>query len=226
MIERGILGGTCVNVGCIPSKNLLGIGEQIISAQKPNSAAITSCNSNFDFTKAILDKDNLVKGLRQKKYSDVLSSFSNIDFIEGEVSFISNRKIRVSRVKFQDYNNSNESVLLESDKFIIATGSSPYIPSFKGIENIDYLTNIEALSLKEKPSSMIVIGGRALGLEFAQMFARFGTKVTLLQRSSKIIPEHEPEIADGLHTYLTEEGIEITTGVNVQEIYQKGDSKF
>jgi mercuric reductase len=80
--------------------------------------------------------------------------------------------------------------------------------------------------MNERPSSMIVVGGRALGLEFAQMYARFGTKVTLLQRSGRIIPEHEPEIADGLHTYLTEEGIEITTGVNVQEIYQKGDSKF
>jgi mercuric reductase len=225
MIERGILGGTCVNVGCIPSKNLLGIGEKIISSYKPNSAAITSCNSSFDFTKAILDKDNLVNGLRQKKYSDVLSSFSNIDFIQGEVSFLSNRKIRVSRGNFKDYDNSNERVLLKSDKFIIATGSSPYIPSFKGIENIDYLTNVEALSLKEKPSSMIVIGGRALGLEFAQMFSRFGTKVTLLQRSERIIPEHEPEISTALKNYFIEEGMDILTNVEIKELHQKNGTK-
>ncbi|MGI9011718.1 MAG: mercury(II) reductase [Nitrososphaeraceae archaeon] len=227
MIERGTLGGTCINVGCVPSKNLLGIGENIISSNKPNYAAITLCNSSFDFTKAILDKDNLVKGLRQKKYSDVLSSFSNIDFIEGTASFISNRKIRVIKDKFhQDDNNIiTERILLDSDKFIIATGSSPYIPSFKGIENVDYLTNVEALSLKEKPSSMIVIGGRALGLEFAQMFSRFGTKVTLLQRSERIIPEHEPEISTSLRNYLINEGIDILTNVEIIELHQKNETK-
>jgi mercuric reductase len=159
-------------------------------------------------------KDNLVKSIRKQKYYDVLSSLENVKLIEENASFVTPKKVRVN------------GKALEADKFIIATGSSPSIPQLKGIENIDYLTNNEALSMKEKPSSMIVVGGRALGLEFAQMYARFGTKVTLLQRSGKIIPEHEPEIADGLHTYLTEEGIEITTGVNVQEIYQKGDSKF
>jgi mercuric reductase len=225
MIERGTLGGTCVNVGCVPSKNLLGIGEKIISSHKPNYAAITSCNSNFDFTKAILDKDNLVKELRQKKYSDVLSSFSNVKFIEGVASFISNRKIRVSKNKFHHYHSTDERILLESYKFIIATGSSPHIPPFKGIENIDYLTNVEALSLKEKPSSMIVIGGRALGLEFAQMFSRFGTKVTLLQRSERIIPEHEREISTTLQKYLIEEGIDIVTNVEIKELHQNNWTK-
>ena len=80
--------------------------------------------------------------------------------------------------------------------------------------------------MKEKPSSMIVIGGRVLGLEFAQMYARFGTKVTLLQRSERTIPEHEPEISDALHQSLTEEGIEIVTGVEIKEIYQKDGTKF
>ncbi len=110
MIERGTLGGTCINVGCVPSKNLLGVGEQIISAQKPNYAAIKDCNSSFDFTKAILDKDNLVKVLRQKKYYDVLSSFSNVKFIDGEASFISNRKIRISRDKHYDNKNPTERI--------------------------------------------------------------------------------------------------------------------
>lgn len=225
MIERGTLGGTCVNVGCVPSKNLLGVGEQIISAQKPIYASITACNSSFDFTKAILDKDNLVKGLRQKKYYDVLSSFSNVEFIEGEASFISNRKIRINRDKHYDIKNPTERIFLESDKFIIATGSSPHIPLFRGIEKIDYLTNVEALSIKEKPSSMIIIGGRALGLEFAQMFSRFGIKVTLLQRSERIIPEHEPEISTTLQNYLIAEGIDIFTNVEIIELHQTNITK-
>ncbi|MGI9010620.1 MAG: mercury(II) reductase [Nitrososphaeraceae archaeon] len=226
MIERGTLGGTCVNVGCVPSKNLLGIGERIISSHKPNYSSIASCYSSFDFTKAILDKDNLVKGLRQRKYCDVLSSFSNVEFIEGTVSFLSNRKIRVSRDKDKRFNNEHyDGFFLESDKFIIATGSSPSIPSFKGIDNVDYLTNVEALSLKEKPSSMIVIGGRALGLEFAQMFSRFDTKVTLLQRNERIIPEHEPEISTTLKNYLIDEGIDILTNVEIIKLHQNNKTK-
>ena len=214
MIERAALGGTCVNVGCIPSKNLLGAGEILHLAKNPPYPSIFPCDSEFDFRKTVGAKDNLVKSIRKQKYYDVLSSLENVELMEESASFVTPKKVRV------------DGKALEADKFIIATGSSSSIPQLKGIENVDYLTNNEALSLKEKPSSMIVVGGRALGLEFAQMYARFGTKVTLLQRSDKIIPEHEPEIADGLHNYLIEEGIEITTGVNVQEIYQKGDSKF
>jgi mercuric reductase len=214
MIERAALGGTCVNVGCVPSKNLLGAGEILHSAKNPSYPSVFPCDSEFDFQNTIAAKDNLVNALRKQKYHDVLSSLENVELIEENASFVAPRKVKV------------DGKMLEAGKFIIATGSSPSVPPFKGIENVDYLTNNEALSLKDRPSSMIVIGGRALGLEFAQMYARFGTKVTLLQRSDRIIPEHEPEISDGLHNYLTEEEIEIITGVNVKELYQKGKSKF
>jgi mercuric reductase len=214
MIERAALGGTCVNVGCVPSKNLLEAGEILHSAKNPSYPSVFPCDSEFDFQNTIATKDNLVKALRKQKYHDVLSSLENVELIEENASFVAPWKVKV------------DGKMLEAGKFIIATGSSPSVPRFKGIENVDYLTNNEALSLKDKPSSMIVIGGRALGLEFAQMYARFGTKVTLLQRSDRIIPEHEPEISDGLHNYLTEEEIEIITGVNIEELYQKGKSKF
>jgi mercuric reductase len=214
MIERAALGGTCVNVGCVPSKNLLGAGEILHSARNPAYPSISSCNSDFDFQKTIAAKDSLVNNLREQKYSDVLSSLDHVKLIEASASFVSPKKVKVN------------GKVLEADKLIIATGSSPSVPPFKGIENAHYLTNKEALSLKEQPSSMIVIGGRALGLEFAQMYARFGTKVTLLQRSDRIIPEHEPEISEGLHRYLAEEGIEIVTGANVHQVYQKNGIRY
>lgn len=213
MIERAALGGTCVNVGCVPSKNLLGAGEILHSAKHPPYTSVFPCDSDFDLASTIEAKDALVKGLRKQKYYDVLQSLEQIELIEASASFVSPKKLKV------------DGKLFEADKFIIAVGSSPSAPRFKGIENVNYLTNNEALSLKEKPSSMIVVGGRALGLEFAQMYARFGTKVTLLQRSDRIIPDHEPEISQGLHNYLAEEGIEIVTGVNVHEVWQKNGSK-
>ena len=214
MIERAMLGGTCVNVGCVPSKNLLGAGEILHSAQNPSYSSINPCHSDFDFAKIIREKDKLVKGLRKQKYYDVLQSLENVELIEASASFVSPKKVKVA------------DKTLEADKFIIATGSSPSIPQFNGLSNMYYLTNNEALSLKEKPSSMIVIGGRALGLEFAQMYARFGTKVTVFQKSDRILPEDEPEISQGLHHYLTEEGIEIITGANIHEVLQKNGTKF
>jgi len=214
MIEKHVLGGTCVNVGCIPSKNLLGVGEILHSSKNPVYPAISPCTEAFDFTRVIRDKDNLVRFLRSSKYNDVLSGFENVRLIEGEAYFVSDKVVTVNARR------------IESDKFIIATGSSPIVPAIKGIEAVDYITNVEALSLKEKPSSMIIIGGRALGLEFAQMYSRFGTKVTLLQRNDRIIPDHEPEISEMLHKYLVDEGIEIFTGVKIVEAYQNNGTKF
>src|SRR5207247_462263 len=91
--------------------------------------------------------------------------------------------------------------------------------------SVDYLTNVEALSLRNKPASMVVLGGRALGLEFAQMYAHMGTRVTLLQRSDRIIPEEEPAVSDALRQYLEEEGIKIKTGVQIKRVYQTQGEK-
>jgi mercuric reductase len=214
MIERGMLGGTCVNVGCVPSKNLLAAGEHIYSSKNPSSPSVKPCKVDFDFTRSIQEKDKLVGNLQKQKYRDVLESLEHVSLIEGNAAFVSENRVKV------------DGRILSGRKFIIATGSSASIPKFRGIGSVNYLTNIEALSLKEKPSSMIVIGGRALGLEFAQMYSRFGTRVTLLQRSERIIPEHVPEISAGLQQYLADEGIKIMTGVDVKEVWQKNGSKF
>src|SRR5712691_5219019 len=108
---------------------------------------------------------------------------------------------------------------------IIATGARSNIHTIEGIDQIDYLTNEEALNLKELPRSLCVIGGRALGLEFAQMYAQFGTKVVVLQRSGRILPEHEPEVSDELTKDLSDLGIRIYTKVAVDRVARKGQRK-
>src|SRR6266540_642261 len=140
MIEKHVLGGTCVNVGCVPSKNLLGAGEVLYSSSHPSYSSISPCNQNFEFAETITTKDNLVKTLRNEKYYDILSRLEYVSFIEGTASFVSDRKVKV---------NDNK---IEADKFIIATGSSPYIPVIKGLDTVAYITNVEALSLNKKPS--------------------------------------------------------------------------
>ncbi len=210
MIELSVIGGTCVNVGCVPSKNLLEVGNLIYECSNNKLDGESSVPTNFDFRKIIHDKDELVMTLRNQKYTDVLKSMPNTEFIEGNAKFRSKNEIEVN------------GKILTAKNILIATGSSAAVPSIKGIESVDYLTNIEALSLKEKPESLIIIGGRALGLEFAQMYSRLGTKVILLQRSERIIPEEEPEISNALRSYLEEEGIEIHTGVKIDGVRKDG----
>jgi len=198
------IGGTCVNVGCLPTKHLLYVGELMHKTRAHNS----------DFKKIIEEKNRLIEELRNEKYEEVLKSLPHVEFIEGSARFISQTEVKIGKNRYK------------AEKFIIAAGSSTFIPPIEGIEKVDYLTNIEALQLKKLPSSMIILGGGALGIEFAQMFSRFGTKVCLLQHADRIVPREEPELANLLQKYLQEEGIEICTKVEVKSIEQKGSEKI
>ena len=200
MIEKGTIGGTCVNVGCIPTKNLLDVGEKLHECESTHN------RENFDFKKTIENKDKIVQSQRNQKYTNVLESVPNVDYIAGHAKFKSNNEIEVN------------GKVVSAKNILIATGSSSMIPPIQGIAEIDYLTNIEVLDLNTKPESMIIIGGRVLGLEFAQMFSRFDTKVTILQRNKKLVPNEEPEISDYLRQYLEEEGITIHTGVEIKYV--------
>lgn len=115
-----------------------------IFLKKTSYKTIIPCENNFDFFDVITNKDNLAKELRNKKYYDVLSKFENVDLIEVNTSFLSNKRIKMKYDK--DFQSSE--YILEGEKFIIATGSSPNIPNFKDIEIIDCLTNVEAISIK------------------------------------------------------------------------------
>lgn len=203
MIEKGTIGGTCVNVGCVPSKHLLRVGE--INYYRNHGHAGLDVTSSLDFAGTIKEKREIVEGLRKGRYIDVIDALG-ITLVRGQAVFVSKNEVKV--------NNK----ILQADKFIIATGSYPHILPIKGIDGVDYLTNVEAMELSELPKSMIVLGGRALGLEFAQMFAHFGTEVTVLQRSPRIIPEEESIISDYLKAYLEDEGINIQTGAGVKSV--------
>ncbi len=213
MVERGTIGGTCVNVGCVPSKNLLRAGEIRYYDTNREFPGIKPGRTTLDFQRTIEQKDQLVRGLRKEKYSDVLRSLPSTKLFRGKARFVSKTRVKVDGIN------------LDGKKFVIATGSSPRILPIPGIEKVNYITNVEALSLREKPASMVIIGGRALGLEFAQMYAHMGTQVTVLQRSEKIIPEEEPEISDALRQYLEAEGIRIKTGAQVKRVYENNREK-
>lgn len=208
--EEHVIGGTCLNRGCIPSKSLLKASEVFYYSVRQPFQGIEIPKGKVDLAGLIEQKDELVHSLRQEKYLNILSSNKKIHYFKGTASFISENEVKIG-----------DQILL-GERFIIATGAAPQIIPFKGIENVDFLNSTTALDLKELPSSMVIIGGRFVAVEMAQIFAHFGTKVTILQRSERIIPDEEEEISDGLKRYLEEEGIKVITGVKILELYKRG----
>ncbi|MEM0373821.1 MAG: mercury(II) reductase [Sulfolobaceae archaeon] len=209
VINYGLpLGGTCVNVGCIPSKRLLRIGEEYKLVRK-----VIGENIYPDLFSVITDKDNLVRELRKEKYEDVISKY-DVEYIEGKAYFISPNAVKVN------------GKIIEGKKFIIATGSSPIVPEIPGLREAGFWTSNEALNPDRKISSLIIIGGRALALEFAQIYARLGVEVAVLQRSPLLIPDWEPEISLFAEEILREDGVHVFTNVRVIEVKRNGSRKI
>jgi mercuric reductase len=216
IVNSGLpIGGTCVNVGCVPSKHLLEVGAHYYYGQRPRFRSIqTNGQFRFDFRSAISFKNELVGSLRKSNYVDVVGSLRTVEYREGKATFVAENEIAVNGER------------IRGEKFIIATGSRAKVLPIKGIENVRYLTNVEALDLDHLPRSLIVVGGGPLGLEFAQMYAHFGTKVTVLEKMKRILPLEEPEISDELQRALEEEGIVIRTHVDIQSVREEGGTKI
>jgi mercuric reductase len=200
MINSGLpLGGTCVNVGCVPSKRLLRVGEVLHLAQNHKIPGVELEVKNIDFRTLIEDELSLVSQMRREKYEKVLGALETVSLLEGYAKFISQNEIRV-----------NEETL-RADRIIIATGSKAAVPPIKGIVETAYVTHIEALKLKQLPKKLIIIGAGPAGIEFAQMFSRFGSKVTIVKRSPGILRFAEPLLTNRLSKLLKDEGIDIIT---------------
>lgn len=214
LINIGLpLGGTCVNVGCVPSKALLYAGEIIHHATHHGVAGVELEVKNFDFQKVVRDELTLVETLRQEKYAKVLKNLEHVTLIEGKGAFLGENEVEVNGEK------------LQAKKFIIATGSTASVPPIEGIREVGFITHIEALKLTEKPKELIVIGAGPVGLEFAQMYARFGTKVTVLQRGASILPQVEKRLTDRLVEILGKEGVTIVTNAQITKSYKDSDRK-
>ena len=209
IVEQGPLWGTCINTGCIPSKFLLTLADYHYYKNYGHSGI--TIDSKFNLYLALAEKAAVIDQLRQKKNNHFFTRLG-IELIEGSAEFASPGVLRVG---------SRE---VTASRFIIATGSAPTIPPLKGIDSVPFMTNVEGLNPEHIPESLVVIGGRALGLEFAQLYAHLGTKVTVLQRSTRILPDDEPEIADLMTGFLRKEEIDIRTGVEIRNMEKSGNA--
>lgn len=205
LLGHGTIGGTCVNVGCVPSKTLIRAVEAVHHANAASRfAGVEGSARVADWGALVAQKDALVAGLRQAKYADLLPAYNNVAYHEGQARLVEGG-VEAGGQR------------LASERIIIATGTRPAGPAIPGIADVSPLDSTAALSLAVLPRSMIVLGGGYIGAELAQIFARAGVKVTLVFRS-RLLPEAEPEIGTALAGYLTEEGITVLGGLTYDSV--------
>lgn len=213
MIERATTGGTCVNVGCVPSKALLAAAEARHTASKAGRfPGITASAGAVDGPALIAGKDALVEGLRTDKYVDLAADYG-WEIIAGSARFTSDTGGPGLNVELA----SGGITRVAAEHYLIATGSAPWAPPLDGLPGTGFLTSTTAMDLDRLPESMIVLGGGYVGLEQAQLFARLGTAVTVVTRSD-LTSKEEPEVSAVLEDVFGDEGIRVHTHVTVTAV--------
>ena len=199
-------GGTCINVGCIPSKSLVNSVERL-----ENKDLSTFTERKDYYQKSVDKKEALITALRGKNY-EMLASKENIDIYNGKGSFVSNKIVNIEK--------NGENIQIEGEKIFINTGSETIIPNIKGLkESKNILTSKSLMELKELPRKLIIIGAGYIGLEFASTYAGFGSEVVIIDASDDILKREEKEAADRVKKILEAKGVTFYLNSKVEEIF-------
>lgn len=215
LTDERTTGGTCVNRGCLPSKNLIEAAKLIYDARNPRYPGIAPTNPQIDFRQLIAQKDDVVHAYRKKKYESLTGGKFSIE--KGHVEFIDPRTVAVDGKQFS------------GDHILIATGARPVIPPIDGLGDVPYLTSDllssdESMEMKELPTSLVIVGSGYIALELGQMFHRFGTNVTMLERGRELLSSgYEPETGPAIRKILQKEGLTILTDASVSTVRREAE---
>ncbi|MEW5792197.1 MAG: mercury(II) reductase [Pseudomonadota bacterium] len=214
MIERGMIGGTCVNIGCVPSKTLIHAADIRHQAGHHPFAGMPTHADPVDLPPLMAQKDELVMQLRQAKYADILAQNPDINFIKGSARFVDAHTLQVSRP-------DGTTKTLRGDRFLIATGARPAIPNIPGLAGTPYWTSTTALEAQQLPKELLVLGGGIVAVELAQAFARLGSQVTIIARSTLLSGE-DSELGSALADYFQAEGIRVLSHSQAEQVHHDG----
>jgi mercuric reductase len=206
MVEQSQLGGACVNWGCIPSKTLIDKAEAYFQARRGAEFGVNLAAAPADCPRLMAAKQAAVDTLRRKNYQDTLAANPNIQVRRGHGRFLSARELQVG------------AEILVADRFLIACGGVPRVLCIPGLAEVDYLTSYSALHLPCFPRSMIIIGGGVIALEMGQMFRRFGTEVTVVERGERVLKDFDPRLTAIYQQLAADEGIAFHFGVDTQRV--------
>jgi mercuric reductase len=214
MTEARSIGGTCVNRGCLPSKNLIEAAKILHEASNPRYPGLAPSAIAFDFAALVAQKDEVIHEYRKKKYESLIGG--QIQIAKGHVQFADPHTVDVDGKRFS------------GDRVLIATGSRPVLPSIKGLDRVPYLTSDlltvdEPIELRALPKSLLIVGGGYIALELGQMFSRLGTAVTILERNAQLLAGgYEPEVGRSIGDMFAEEGIQVVFNATAKAVRQDG----
>lgn len=210
IIEKRYIGGTCINDGCTPTKAMIASAKAAYQPIKAAALGVEIGKVKVNFKKIKERKDKIVDEFRTSSQKG-LEETKGLTILMGEASFTGERELSV-----KDSNGNTQQI--SGNWIFINTGAKTAIPEIEGLNDIDYLTSTTILDLEEVPKHLIIIGGNYIGLEFGQMFHRFGSKVTILEKSKRIMSREDDDVSDAVNKILADEGIEILTGVEIGEV--------
>lgn len=212
IVERSHFGGTCVNYGCIPTKTLIASARAIYTAQRGEEFGFSHSDFKIDMKKIKARKDRIMLASRQG-VENWIGSQKNVTAIRGEAVFHDQNTIQIG------------SRFISADKIFLNVGGTSFVPPVPGLSEVEFLDNKTIMDLDEVPEHLIIMGGSYIGLEFAQMMKRFGAKVTVIERTDRLLTREDVDVSAEVKRILEIEGIQFLMGANVQAVTQNGNSK-
>jgi dihydrolipoamide dehydrogenase len=218
LIERKWVGGTCVNYGCTPTKTMIASAKTAYTVAQAEKYGVQVPEFKVNYPAIIDRKDAVVEQFRSGSRSG-LEQTENLTLIYGEASFVNTKEIAVKE-------NAGSTRTLRGGKIFIDAGTSPAVPEIPGLAEAGYFTSTTLMDLKELPAHLIIIGGGYIGLEFGQMYRRFGSQVTILQHSERLLRREDAEISAEVEKFLRAENIQIYTQAKTLRVEKKKDQLF
>ena len=218
IVEKRWVGGTCVNDGCTPTKAMVASARAAYLAGRCNNLGVHIDGYRVDMPQIKKRKDDIVMHSRSGNQKS-LEDDENIDLLFGEASFTSSKNVSVKL-------NNGGSAELQADQIFINAGTQAIIPDIEGLNDINYLTSTSILDLENVPQHILVLGGNYIGLEFSQMFRRFGSQITLLERGTRIMSHEDEDISHEMTGILEEEGIAIHVNAQATKFEQDDNGKI
>jgi dihydrolipoamide dehydrogenase len=217
LIEKRWVGGTCVNDGCTPTKTMIASAKMAYMAANSAPLGIKIKGFSVDMAAIKKRKDKIVLQSRDGNQKNIEKT-KNLDLIFGEASFTADKTISVKL-------NSGRTKEFTADQFFINTGAKPFIPEIEGLNEIGYLDSTSIMELDHIPEHLVVLGGNYIGMEFGQMFRRFGSKVTIIEKSGRIVSREDEDISEELTKILQAEELNILTNTTATKFKKKAGGK-
>lgn len=212
LIEKRWVGGVCVNDGCTPTKTYVASARAAYQAAHSLALGVIIKPHKINMRIIKKRKDDIVLNVR-KDIQKSMEEIKNLELIFGEATFTGDKTLAVNL-------NQGGNITLKGEWIFINTGAKTVIPPIEGLDGVEYLTSTSILELDYVPDHLLVIGANYIGLEYGQMFRRFGSKVTILEKSPRIMPNEDTDIAEAMHEILIDEGVKIHTGAQVNSFKQ------